>query len=155
MVKPAGMPVSEWPLAQLRETVNMKTNETTVEEFMTTDLVTVQPDESVSQVAALMTWQSVRHVPVEDGEGIYVGLISSLDVIEQLSRYDLRDGDTVAPGEVAVEQIMDREAELHRERRAERARRFSRFVGSLTPEQCGRLSRHMHEGRGHRWHRIP
>ncbi len=108
----AGMPVSEWPLAQLRETVNMKTNETTVEEFMTTDLVTVQPDESVSQVAALMTWQSVRHVPVEDGEGIYVGLISSLDVIEQLSRYDLRDGDTVAPGEVAVEQIMDRDARV-------------------------------------------
>jgi CBS domain-containing protein len=106
----AGMPVSEWPLAQLRETVNVKTNRTTVEEFMTTDLVTVQPDESVSQVAALMTWQSVRHVPVEDSEGSYVGLISSLDVIGQLSHYDLRDGDTVAPGEVAVEEIMDRDA---------------------------------------------
>jgi CBS domain-containing protein len=84
----------------------MKASQTIVEEFMTSDLVTVQPDESVSQVAALMTWQNVRHVPVEDADGDYVGMVSSLEVIEHLSRFDLHDGQTTPPGEVAVATIM-------------------------------------------------
>ncbi len=64
-LRAAGLAVGEWPLVTGREVMDMGADKTTVEEFMTTDLVTVQPDESVSQVAALMTWQSVRHVPVE------------------------------------------------------------------------------------------
>ena len=108
-LRASGMPVGEWPLAKRREIVDMQASQTIVEEFMTTDLVTVQPDECVSQVAALMTWQSVRHVPVEDADGVYVGIVSSLEVIEHLSRFDLRDGQIAPPGEVAVAEIMSTE----------------------------------------------
>jgi CBS domain-containing protein len=106
-MRASGRPVGEWSLPKNRETFDMGANTTTVEEFMTTDLVTVQPDESVSQVAALMTWQSVRHIPVEDADGQYVGLVSSLEVIEHLSNFDLHEGNTVAPGEVSVGSIMN------------------------------------------------
>lgn len=106
-MRAAGMPVGEWPLVTGREVMDVGAEKTTVEEFMTTDLVTVQPDESVSQVAALMTWQSVRHIPVEDAEGKYVGIVSSLEVIEHLSKYDLHEGQAEPPGEVAVESIMN------------------------------------------------
>ncbi len=106
-LRASGMPVGEWPLARRREIIDMGASKTTVEEFMTTDLVTVQPDESVSQVAALMTWQNVRHVPVENADGNYMGIVSSLEVIEHLSKYDLRAGEATPPGEVAVESIMN------------------------------------------------
>lgn len=110
-LRASGMPVGEWPLAKRREVIDMRARKTTVEEFMTTDLVTVQPDESVSQVAALMTWQNVRHVPVENADGNYMGIVSSLEVIEHLSKYDLRAGEATAPGEVAVESIMNTDAQ--------------------------------------------
>jgi len=109
-LRTSGIPVGEWPLARRREIIDMGASKTTVEEFMTTDLVTVQPDESVSQVAALMTWQNVRHVPVEDRDGKYMGIVSSLEVIEHLSRYDLRAGEATPPGEVSVESIMNTDA---------------------------------------------
>ncbi len=108
-LRATGMPVGEWPLAKRREIIDMGASRTTVEEFMATDLVTVQPDESVSQVAALMTWQNIRHVPVESADGNYMGMVSSLEVIEHLSRYDLRAGETTPPGEVSVELIMHTE----------------------------------------------
>jgi len=110
-LRASGMPVGEWPLARRREVIDMGASKTTVEEFMTTDLVTVQPDESVSQVAALMTWQDVRHVPVESADGNYMGIVSSLEVIEHLSKYDLRAGEATPPGEVAVESIMNTAAQ--------------------------------------------
>jgi len=109
-LRASGMPVGEWPLARRREMIDMGDGRTTVEEFMTTDLVTVQPDESISQAAALMTWQNVRHVPVENADGNYMGIVSSLEVIEHLSRYDLRAGEGTPPGEVAVETIMNTDA---------------------------------------------
>lgn len=110
-LRASGMPVGEWPLAKRQEIIDMGASKTTVEEFMTTDLVTVQPDESVSQVAALMTWQNVRHVPVENAAGGYVGIVSSLEVIEHLSKFDLRAGEANPPGEVAVESIMNTAAQ--------------------------------------------
>ena len=43
---------------------------------MTTDLFTVNEDDSVDLVANMMVWQDVRHVPVEDSQHQLVGLVT-------------------------------------------------------------------------------
>lgn len=48
-----------------------------VEEFMTTDLFTVQKDDIIDLVAALMDWRKIRYMPVEDAKGRLSGLITS------------------------------------------------------------------------------
>ncbi len=47
-----------------------------VEEFMTTDLFTVQKDDIIELVANLFEWRRIRYVPVEDDSKHLVGLIT-------------------------------------------------------------------------------
>jgi CBS domain-containing protein len=48
-----------------------------VEEFMTTDLFTVNKDDLPDLSADIMDWQRIRYIPVEDMKGSLIGLISS------------------------------------------------------------------------------
>lgn len=81
----SGKPVSEWELARLDEGGEWKHNYFKVEQYMTTDLFTVSPDEPVDLIAQLMEWQRIRHVPVEDHEHRMVGLVSYRALLRLLS----------------------------------------------------------------------
>ncbi len=78
-----GLPVHSWKRARLEEGIAMKPIDLRVEEFMTTDLFSVDPEEPLSLVAHLMEWKHVRHIPVEDHAGRLVGLLSCFDVIRR------------------------------------------------------------------------
>jgi len=60
--------VHEWALAELEEAGDWTMNYTNVEQYMTTQLFTVQEDELLEMVAFLMDRKQIRHVPVEDEE---------------------------------------------------------------------------------------
>jgi CBS domain-containing protein len=81
-----GSPVHEWKPARLKEAGGWKHNFLKVEQYMTTDLYTVQQDEPVQLVATLMEWNRIRHVPVEDKEHNLVGLISYRQLLKYLAR---------------------------------------------------------------------
>ena len=81
-----GKPVHQWALATTTEALMSEQPHLSVEAFMTTDLFTVDEDESVELVANLMDWKRVRHMPVENEQGTLVGLISCFEVIRQLER---------------------------------------------------------------------
>ncbi len=81
-----GTPVSQWPLADLSDTVGWGSSHKTVSEFMSTDLFTVRPDDLVDLAASVMSWRHIRHVPVEDDEGQLVGLISHRDLLHLLAK---------------------------------------------------------------------
>ena len=68
--------VVHWPFARLEEAGGWKKNYLKVEQFMSTDLTTVHPDEALDLVANLMVWERIRYVPVEDSENRLVGLVS-------------------------------------------------------------------------------
>jgi predicted transcriptional regulator len=59
--------------------------ETTVEEQMTKDIVTVTDDENFSEAAALMRDHDIGHVPVVSGDGTAIGIVSATDITEYLA----------------------------------------------------------------------
>ena len=98
----AGQPVHRWEPAWLDEGIAMKPSDLRVEEFMTTEVFSVDPEEPINLAAHLMEWKHVRHVPVEEKGGRLVGLLSCFDVIRQYGKRG--DGDS---GSVAVKAVMD------------------------------------------------
>ncbi len=97
-----GTPVHQWSAAQLDEGRAMKPSDLRVEEFMTTDLFTVDPHEPTELVAYLMDWKHIRHVPVEDERGRLVGLVSCFEIM----RHSRDEMDEQVADPVAVSAIM-------------------------------------------------
>ena len=71
-----GEPVHRWGLAKQDDMEMWQPSSLLVEEFMTTDLFTVQKDDIIELVANLVEWRRVRYVPVEDDSKHLIGLIS-------------------------------------------------------------------------------
>ncbi|HSQ23395.1 MAG TPA: CBS domain-containing protein [Pyrinomonadaceae bacterium] len=71
-----GKPVHKWEIMSPGEDTDWSQSYQTVEQFMTTDLFTVRPDDLVDLAASVMDWRHVRHVPVEDDQGRLVGLVT-------------------------------------------------------------------------------
>jgi len=97
-----GKPVHTWDLVSDGSVGDERNNYQTVEEFMTTDIFTVQPGDVVDLAASLMEWEHIRFVPVEDEDGKLVGLVTYRELMRVLARGGSRDS-------VAVRDIMKRE----------------------------------------------
>ncbi|MFN0176140.1 MAG: glutamate-cysteine ligase family protein [Saprospiraceae bacterium] len=70
-------PVHTWKEATAADLENWQPSHIKVEEFMSTDLFTVQKDDLVALVAEIMDWRRIRYMPVENSKGELIGLISS------------------------------------------------------------------------------
>jgi CBS domain-containing protein len=70
-------PVHTWDLPNAEDMPDYKPARLMVDEFMETDLFTVQKDDLIELVAELMDWRKIRYMPVEDAKGKIVGLITS------------------------------------------------------------------------------
>ena len=53
-----------------------------VASIMTTEVTCATPDNSVDELAALMTERRIRHVPITDEHGMLTGLVSIGDVVK-------------------------------------------------------------------------
>lgn len=63
-----GVPVHAWSLPEPTAAYRWRAACSTVGELMSTDLYTVQPDDLVAVAAAVMAWQQIHHLPVQDDE---------------------------------------------------------------------------------------
>jgi len=97
-----GPPVHLWEPANLEQAGGWERHYTRVEQFMTSDLFTAGPDESVELVANLMKWKRIRHVPVEDGEHRLVGIVSQRTLVAVIAERAAELG----KGSIAVREIM-------------------------------------------------
>jgi len=93
-------PVAEWELAKLEEIGAGRHNYFKISQYMQTDVISVQPDESAYLVANLMEWERLRHIPVESSDNKLVGLISYRSVLRLVTR---PQGDNES---ISVEDIM-------------------------------------------------
>jgi len=69
---------------------------TTVGEIMSTDLVTVDPDQPLDEALRLMATHQVRRLPVTEEDGRPVGIVAQADIAREL-------GDDRATGQVVEE----------------------------------------------------
>jgi CBS domain-containing protein len=69
---------------------------TTVREIMTAPVVVVQPDDGVAHVAATLGQYRISAVPVVDGEGGVVGLVSEYDLLVKPAGHTAHDVMTTA-----------------------------------------------------------
>ncbi len=90
-------PVHLWEPATMAEADSWRFSFQRIGQFMTTDLFTVRPGDVIDLAANLMSWQHLRHVPVEDDSGRLVGLVSSRALVRIIAEglYD-RGGDPVS-----------------------------------------------------------
>lgn len=78
-------PVHTWLPVRKAEPEKWEQGYRTVGQFMSTDLFTVQPDDLIDLAASVMDWRHIRHVPVEDGDGRLVGLITHRNLLRLVS----------------------------------------------------------------------
>ena len=96
-------PCHEWALARLEEAGGWTQNYIKVEQYMTTQLFTVQEDELLEMVAFLMERNQIHHVPVEDDQHRLVGLVSYRSIVRMVSDVG-SEGDK---GTTPVKEIME------------------------------------------------
>ncbi len=80
-----GKPVHTWPMAELSDLDDYRPSKLKVEEFMETDLFTVQQDDLIDLVAEVMEWRRIRYLPVEDTKGSLVGLVTMRKLLRHLT----------------------------------------------------------------------
>ena len=79
-------PVHTWKETTVSDLENWHPSKLKVEEFMSTDLFTVQREDLIELVAEIMNWRRIRYMPVEDNKGELVGLISSRLLLRHFAR---------------------------------------------------------------------
>lgn len=77
--KPVGI-VSERDYAR-KVILKGRSQETSIQDIMTTHVVYVSPDQSIEECMALMTAKHIRHLPVMDGERL-CGMLSIGDLVK-------------------------------------------------------------------------
>ena len=95
-------PVHTWPLANPDSVRKSKANFARVEQYMTTDLITVNEEELIDLVASLMVWRKIRYILVEDNEHKLVGMVSQRSLLKYVVGNP--DRDIYAP--IPVKQVM-------------------------------------------------
>jgi CBS domain-containing protein len=83
----SGKPIHEWELATLDYMQNWHPYAMLVEEFMTTDLFTVQQEDIPELVADILNWRKIKHIPVEDNKGRLKGLINYRRLLNYYSKH--------------------------------------------------------------------
>ena len=65
---------------------------TDITKIMTTEVLTLTPDNSLSEARLLMTENRIRHIPIVNDKNELLGLISQRDVLaaEESSLYDIK-----------------------------------------------------------------
>lgn len=81
-----GEPVHKWGRARMEDLTHWQPSSLIVEEFMTTDLFTVQKDDIIEFVSDLIDWRRIRYVPVEDDKKHLVGLVTMRMIFNHYSK---------------------------------------------------------------------
>jgi len=104
-----GRTVADWERARLDEIGSAKSSYHKVSQYMTTDIFTVQSDDAVELVADLMGWERIRHVPVEDGQGRFMGLVTYRAVLRYFAEKGKEEGTKRSASSTPVSDIMRRD----------------------------------------------
>lgn len=81
-----GKPLHEWKEPNLEDLEKYEPYNLLVEEFMNTDIISVQKDDLIDLVAEMMQWRNIQYMPVENGKGQLEGLINVRTLLGHFSK---------------------------------------------------------------------
>jgi len=90
-------PVHKWPLATTADLEGSEFYAMSVEEFMNTDLFTVEPDDILDLVVEMMNSERLKYIPVEDKNGHMMGLVTSSKTLRHYRGSHLWEPDQTTP----------------------------------------------------------
>lgn len=96
------LPVHKWKMPELSDLKDYRPSRITVEEFMVTDVFTVQKDDIIALVAEMMDWRKIRYTPVEDTKGNLVGLVTSRLILRHLIQNPKLHGETKLVSDIMI-----------------------------------------------------
>lgn len=99
-------PAHTWKIPELHEFAQYDPSNLLVEEFMSTDLFTVRPEDILEFAAALLAWSNTDFLPVEDEQGCLVGLLTNKLLLERFAKCDSDKPDNEAIKLQTVSDIM-------------------------------------------------
>ncbi len=88
-----GIPVHKWPFINIDSIVHQIPDTMLVEEFMTTDVFTVNQDDIIEFVTEILNWRGIKYAPVEDNKGRLQGLITYRELLDFYSRFQSSNGE--------------------------------------------------------------
>lgn len=98
------LPVHTWKETTAADLGDWHPSKLKVEEFMMTDLFTVQRDDLIELVAEIMNWRRIRYMPVENNKGELVGLVSSRMLLRHFARANkLNSGELASVKDLMIE----------------------------------------------------
>lgn len=77
----------------------------TVNEIMSTHVITLAPEDSVAEAAATMTENNIRHIPIVNSQQHVIGIVSQRDVLKSGALSNASN----ATNKIAIDSIMSRE----------------------------------------------
>ncbi|RDY58668.1 CBS domain-containing protein [Flagellimonas nanhaiensis] len=96
-----GLPVHEWPL--ITETDEIKESFKWVGQIMSTKLLKLQEDDFANLATAIMKWNNIHHLPVENNKGELVGLLT-WSHIEDLGK--IKNNHNVRVSEIMIKKVV-------------------------------------------------
>ena len=96
------IPVHKWKLPNLDELKEYRPSKIKVEEFMETDLFTVQQDDIIELVAEMMDFRKIRFMPVENTKGKLIGLVTSRIILRHLMKHNKLSGEAVKVKDIMI-----------------------------------------------------
>lgn len=98
----SGIPVHEWTMPRLEDLEEYKPVHLMVEEFMITDLFTVQENDIVDLVLEMMDWRRIRYTPVENTKGKLIGLVTLRSILRHYARTRKQDDDSASVKDIMI-----------------------------------------------------
>ncbi len=85
-------PVHTWSMPELNDLPEYRPSKLRVDEFMETDLFTVQKDDLIELITEMMDWRKIRYLPVEDSKGRLSGLITTRKLLRHFTQKNRLNG---------------------------------------------------------------
>ncbi len=96
------IPVHKWKLPNLDELKEYRPSKIKVEEFMETDLFTVQQDDIIELVAEMMDFRKIRFMPVENTKGKLIGLVTLRLIMRHLMKQNKLNNKAVKVKDIMI-----------------------------------------------------
>ncbi len=96
-------PIHTWKVMSTKEFNPNLTEKDFIYKIMTTSIFSVQEDDIIELISAIMQWKNIHHVPVENEQGYLVGLVTR-DLLQKHAQ-EIKNGELVKAKDIMTKSL--------------------------------------------------